>query len=74
MKFKDILIEITRRQQLFLIEMIIGKLNPLIIAQGNWDVKKLFECFDEWIINHVRSFMEGKNAVYNQNKRIKQRG
>ena len=73
-KFKDKVREITRRQQPWPVDMIIGKLNPVIRGWGNYfgkgNVKKLFRHLDEWIRMRIRSFMEGKKALINQNKRI----
>ena len=73
-KFKDRVREVTRRQQPWHVERIIGKLNPVIRGWGNYfgkgDVKTLFKRLDEWIRMRIRAYMEGKKALKNQNKRI----
>ena len=73
-KFKERIREVTRRQQPWPVDMIIGELNPIIRGWGNYfgkgNVKKLFQRLDEWIRMRIRAFMESKKALVNQNKRI----
>jgi group II intron reverse transcriptase/maturase len=73
-KFKDKVRKVTRRQQPWPVDMIIGRLNPVVRGWGNYfgkgNVKSLFRRLDEWIRMRIRSYMEGKKAVKHQNKRI----
>ena len=72
--FKDKVRKVSKRNQSWDIEFIIGELNPKIRGWGNYfghgNVKKLFRRLDEWIRMRLRSYIEKKKAVYNQNKRI----
>jgi len=72
--FKDKVREITKRQLPWSLERIINELNEQIqgwgIYFGHGNVKKLFQRLDGWIRMRIRSFMEEKKAVKNQNKRI----
>jgi len=73
-KFKDKIRKTTKRQQPWEIEKIIKWLNEKIRGWGNYyghgNVKTLFLKLDRWIRMRVRSYMEKKKAVKNQNKRI----
>ena len=73
-KFKDKIRKTTKRQQPWDVEKIIKWLNEKIRGWGNYyghgNVKKLFQRLDKWIRMRVRSYMEKKKAVKNQNKRI----
>ena len=73
-KFKDKIREATKRQQPWEVEKIIKWLNEKIRGWGNYyghgNVKNLFQKLDGWIRMRVRSFIEKKKAVKNQNKRI----
>jgi len=72
--FKDKIRKVTKRNQPWDIEFIIGELNPKIRGWGNYfghgNVKSLFRKLDEWIRMRLRSYIEKKKAVYNQNIRI----
>ena len=72
--FKDKVRKVTKRNQPWDIEFIIGALNPKIRGWGNYfshgNVKKLFRRLDKWIRMRLRSYIEKKKAVYNQNIRI----
>jgi len=72
--FKDKVRKVTKRNQAWDIEFIIGELNPKIRDWGNYfsygDVKGFFRRLDEWIRMRLRSYIENKKAIYNQNKRI----
>lgn len=72
--FKDKVREVTKRNQPWYVDFIIRELNPKIRGWGNYfghgNVKGLFRRLDEWIRMRLRSYMEKKKAVKNQNKRI----
>lgn len=72
--FKDRVRYLTRRQQPKKLKMVIARLNPVIRGWGNYfkhgNVKKRYQGLDEWIRMRLRSFLEKKKAVLNQNKRI----
>ena len=73
-KFKDKVRKVTRRSQPWKVDSIIKRLNAKIYGWANYfghgNVKKLFRSLDEWIRMRLRSYMEKKKAVMNQNKRI----
>jgi group II intron reverse transcriptase/maturase len=73
-KFKDKVRKVTKRNQPWKVESIIKRLNAKIYGWANYfghgNVKKLFRRLDEWIRMRLRSYMERKKAVINQNKRI----
>ena len=73
-KFKDKVRKVTKRNQPWKVESIIKRLNAKIYGWANYfghgNVKKLFRRLDEWIRMRLRSYMEKKKAVMNQNKRI----
>src|SRR6056297_2318082 len=72
--FKDKVRKVTKRNQPWKVESIIKRLNAKIYGWANYfghgNVKKLFRRLDEWIRMRLRSYMEKKKAVKNQNKRI----
>ena len=72
--FKKDIRKFTRRQQPVDVKYIIHKVNEKIQGWGDYfghgNVKTLFKKLDEWIRMRIRSFIEGKKAVYNQNVRI----
>ena len=72
--FKDEVREITSRDQPWDVDYIIKELNPVISGWGNYfghgNVKTLFRRLDEWIRMRLRSYIEKKKAVWNQNNRI----
>ena len=72
--FKDKVRKVTRRNQPWDIGFIIRELNPKITAWANYfghgNVKGLFRRLDEWIRMRLRSYIEKKKAVMNQNQRI----
>lgn len=71
--FKDKVRYITRRQQPKKLKTVVEGLNPVIRGWGNYfrcgDVKKRYQGLDGWIRMRLRSFLEKKKAVY-QNQRI----
>jgi len=73
-KFKDKVRKVTKRNQPWKVESIIKRLNAKIYGWANYfghgNVKMLFRRLDEWIRMRLRSYMEKKKAVMNQNKRI----
>ena len=73
-KFKDKIRDITRRQRPFSVEFIIVELNPVLRGWANYykfgNVKKLFGKLDKWVRMRIRSFIEKKKAILNQNYRI----
>ncbi len=73
-KFKDNVRKVTKRNQPWKVKSIIKRLNAKIYGWANYfghgNVKKLFRRLDEWIRMRLRSYMEKKKAVMNQNKRI----
>jgi group II intron reverse transcriptase/maturase len=73
-KFKDKVRRVTKRNQPWKVDSIIKRLNAKIYGWANYfghgNVKKLFRRLDEWIRMRLRSYMERKKAVINQNKRI----
>ena len=73
-KFKDKVRKVTKRNQPWKVESIIKRLNAKIYGWANYfghgNVKKLFRRLDKWIRMRLRSYMEKKKAVMNQNKRI----
>jgi len=73
-KFKDKIREITRRQQSHSLKLVIDILNPVIRGWANYfghgNVKGLFRDLNEWIRMRLRSYKEGKKALYHQNRRI----
>ena len=73
-KFKDKVRKVTKRNQPWKVDSIIKRLNAKIYGWANYfghgNVKKLFRRLDEWIRMRLRSYMEKKKAVMNQNKRI----
>lgn len=73
-KFKDKVRKVTKRSQPWKVESIIKRLNAKIYGWANYfghgNVKKLFRRLDEWIRMRLRTYMEKKKAVMNQNKRI----
>ena len=73
-KFKDKVRKVTKRNQPWKVDSIIKRLNAKIYGWANYfghgNVKKLFRRLDEWIRMRLRSYMEKKKAVTNQNKRI----
>jgi group II intron reverse transcriptase/maturase len=73
-KFKDNVRKVTKRNQPWKVESIIKRLNAKIYGWANYfghgNVKTLFRSLDEWIRMRLRSYMEEKKAVINQNKRI----
>lgn len=73
-KFKDKVRRVTKRNQPWKVDSIIKRLNAKIYGWANYfghgNVKKLFRRLDEWIRMRLRSYMERKKAVTNQNKRI----
>ncbi|ADO76363.1 group II intron reverse transcriptase/maturase [Halanaerobium praevalens] len=73
-KFKDKVRKVTKRNQPWKVDSIIKRLNPKIYGWANYfghgNVKKLFWRLDKWIRMRLRSYMEKKKAVMNQNKRI----
>ncbi|PTV98270.1 group II intron reverse transcriptase/maturase, partial [Halanaerobium saccharolyticum] len=73
-KFKDNVRKVTKRNQPWKVESIIKRLNAKIYGWANYfghgNVKKLFRRLDKWIRMRLRSYMEKKKAVMNQNKRI----
>ncbi|PTV91644.1 group II intron reverse transcriptase/maturase, partial [Halanaerobium saccharolyticum] len=70
-KFKDKVRKVTKRNQPWKVESIIKRLNAKIYGWANYfghgNVKKLFRCLDGWIRMRLRSYMEKKKAVKNQN-------
>jgi len=72
--FKNKVRKVTKRNQPWNIDFIIRELNPKIRGWGNYfghgNVKGLFRRLDEWIRMRLRSYIEKKKAIYNQNKRI----
>ena len=73
-KFKDKVRKVTKRNQPWKVESIIKRLNAKIYGWANYfghgNVKELFRSLDKWIRMRLRSYMEKKKAVMNQNKRI----
>ena len=73
-KFKDKVRKVTKRNQPWKVDSIIKRLNAKIYGWANYfghgNVKKLFRRLDKWIRMRLRSYMEKKKAVMNQNKRI----
>lgn len=72
--FKDKVRKVTRRNQPWDVGFIIRELNPKIVGWGNYfghgNVKTLFQSLDEWIRMRLRSYIEKKKAIKNQNQRI----
>ncbi|MFO7814552.1 MAG: group II intron maturase-specific domain-containing protein [Halanaerobiales bacterium] len=72
--FKDEVREITKRQQPWTVKRIINDMNEQIQGWGDYfghgNVKQLFQRLDGWIRMRVRSYIEEKKAVMNQNIRI----
>lgn len=73
-KFKDKVRKVTKRNQPWKVDSIIKRLNAKIYGWANYfghgNVKMLFRRLDKWIRMRLRSYMEKKKAVMNQNKRI----
>ena len=71
--FKDKVRKVTKRNQPWDIEFIIGELNPKIRGWGNYfshgNVKMLFRRLDGWIRMRLRAYINKKKSM-NQNLRI----
>jgi len=72
-KYKDAVRRITRRNLPINLEMVIQRLNPIVIGWGNYyriaSVKSLYKSLDGWTRMRLRAFKEKKKS-YNSNRRI----
>jgi len=72
-KYKDAVRRVTRRNLPINLEMVIQRLNPIVIGWGNYyriaSVKSLYKSLDGWTRMRLRAFKEKKKS-YNSNRRI----
>lgn len=72
-KYKDAVRRVTRRNLPINLEMVIQRLNPIVIGWGNYfkiaNVNWLYKDLDGWTRMRLRAFKE-KRKSYNSNRRI----